>query len=133
MPSLKNERLDGMEHWRPNWRSFSSQRIVCKHGNKVSSFWFCPPSCPGFSPVPASHGNALLGRKESACVAISHNPSQVHNFIDTLLTISATRRSSGSCLILHSFAVGGLTNEWKFIAGRHQDKPGQRQSSEAPA
>jgi hypothetical protein len=47
--------------WRPNWISFSTQPIACLHGNKVTAFLFCPPFCPRFPPVQASHGNALLG------------------------------------------------------------------------
>jgi hypothetical protein len=43
--------------WRPNWISFSTQPIACLHGNKVTAFLFCPPFCPRFPPVQASHGN----------------------------------------------------------------------------
>jgi hypothetical protein len=46
--------------WRPNWISFSTQPIACLHENKVTAFLFCPPFCPRFPPVQASHGNALL-------------------------------------------------------------------------
>jgi hypothetical protein len=46
--------------WRPNWISFSTQPIACLHGYKVTTFLFCPPFCPRFPPVQASHGNALL-------------------------------------------------------------------------
>jgi hypothetical protein len=45
--------------WRLNWISFSTQPIACLHGNKVTAFLFCPPFCPRFPPVQASHGNAL--------------------------------------------------------------------------
>jgi hypothetical protein len=41
-------------------RSFYRQPIVVSPGNNVCSFSLCPPSCPGFSPVSASHGNAPL-------------------------------------------------------------------------
>jgi hypothetical protein len=64
--------------WRPNWISFSTQPIMCLHRNKVTAFLFCPPFCPRFPPIQASHGNARPSALDS--LQFKH-PMETHSYM----------------------------------------------------